>query len=34
MKYVNLPQKAQSVLTAVTGGLVEADYTPVLYDDS
>ena len=31
MKGVNLPQKAQSAFTAVTGGLVGADYTPVLY---
>ena len=31
MKGVNLPQKAQSAFTAVTGGLVGADYEPVLY---
>ena len=31
MKGVNLPQKAQSAFTAVTGGLVGADYMPVLY---
>ena len=31
MKSVNLPQKAQSAFTAVTGGLVGADYMPVLY---
>lgn len=31
MKGVTLPQKAQSAFTAVTGGLVGADYTPVLY---
>ena len=31
MKGVNLPQKAQSAFTAVTGGLVGAEYQPVLY---
>lgn len=31
MKSVNLPQKAQSAFTAVTGGLVGAEYQPVLY---
>ena len=31
MKTVNLPQKAESAFTAVTGGLVGADYEPVLY---
>lgn len=31
MKSVNLPQKAQSAFIAVTGGLVGADYMPVLY---
>ncbi len=31
MKHVNLPQKAQSAFTAVTGELVGADYEPVLY---
>ena len=31
MKGVNLPQKVQSAFTAVTGGLVGADYEPVLY---
>ena len=31
MKGVNLPQKAQSAFTAITGGLVGADYEPVLY---
>ena len=31
MKSVNLPQKAQSAFTAVTGGLVGAEYLPVLY---
>ena len=31
MKSVNLPQKAQSAFTAVTGGLVGADYMPVLF---
>lgn len=31
MKGVNLPQKAQSAFTAVTGGLIGADYQPVLY---
>ena len=31
MKGVNLPQKAQSAFTAVTGSLVGADYQPVLY---
>lgn len=31
MKGCNLPQKAQSAFTAVTGGLVGADYQPVLY---
>ena len=31
MKSVNLPQKAQSAFTAVTGGLVGAEYMPVLY---
>ena len=31
MKGCNLPQKAQSAFTAVTGGMVGADYQPVLY---
>ena len=31
MKSVNLPQKAASAFTAVTGGLVGAEYQPVLY---
>ena len=31
MKGVNLPQKAQSAFTAVTGGIVGAEYQPVLY---
>ena len=31
MKSVNLPQKAQSAFTTVTGGLVGAEYMPVLY---
>ena len=31
MKSVNLPQKAQSAFTAITGGLVGAEYMPVLY---
>lgn len=31
MKGCNLPQKAASAFTAVTGGLVGADYMPVLY---
>ena len=31
MKGVNLPQKAASAFTAITGGLVGADYQPVLY---
>lgn len=31
MKGCNLPQRAQSAFTAVTGGLVGADYQPVLY---
>ena len=31
MKSVNLPQKAQSAFTAVTGGLVGAEHMPVLY---
>ena len=31
MKPCNLPQKVASALTAVTGGLVGADYQPVLY---
>lgn len=31
MKSCNLPQKAASAFTAVTGGLVGADYQPVLY---
>ena len=31
MKSVNLPQKAASAFTAVTGGLVGAEYMPVLY---
>ncbi|MBQ7593247.1 MAG: hypothetical protein IJU48_02705 [Synergistaceae bacterium] len=31
MKSVNLPQKAQSAFTAVTSGLMGADYMPVLY---
>ena len=31
MKGVNLPQKVQSAFTEVTGGLVGAEYMPVLY---
>ena len=31
MKGVNLPQKAQSAFTAVTGGITGSEYTPVLY---
>ncbi len=31
LKGCNLPQKAQSAFTAVMGGLVGADYQPVLY---
>lgn len=31
MKGCNLPQKAQSAFTAVTGELTGADYMPVLY---
>lgn len=31
IKGVNLPQKAASAFTAVTGELVGADYQPVLY---
>ena len=31
LKACNLPQKAQSAFTAVTGGLVGAEYMPVLY---
>jgi len=31
VKSCNLPQKTQSAFTAVTGGLVGADYMPVLY---
>lgn len=31
MKAVSLPQKVQSAFTAVTGGLVGAEYMPVLY---
>ncbi len=31
MKPCNLPQKAQSAFTAITGGLVGAEYQPVLY---
>ena len=31
MKGVNLPQKAQSAFTAVTGEMTGADYMPVLY---
>lgn len=31
MKAVNLPQKAQSAFTAITGGLVGVEYMPVLY---
>ncbi len=31
MKGCNLPQKVQSAFTAVTGGLVGAEYQPVLY---
>ena len=34
LKGVNLPQKAQSAFTAVTGGLTGADYQPVLYVSS
>ncbi len=31
MKSCNLPQKAASAFSAVTGGLMGADYQPVLY---
>ena len=31
MKGCNLPQKVASAFTAVTGGLVGAEYQPVLY---
>lgn len=31
MKSVNLPQKVASAFTAVTGGIVGAEYQPVLY---
>ena len=31
IKGCNLPQKAASAFTAVTGGLVGAEYQPVLY---
>ena len=31
LKACTLPQKAQSAFTAVTGGLVGAEYMPVLY---
>lgn len=31
MKGVNLPQKAQSAFTAITGGITGSEYTPVLY---
>lgn len=31
MKSCNLPQKAASAFTAITGGLMGADYQPVLY---
>ena len=31
LKSCNLPQKAASAFTAVTGGLVGAEYMPVLY---
>ena len=31
MKSVNLPQKLASAFTEITGGLVGADYMPVLY---
>ena len=31
MKGCNLPQKAASAFTEITGGLVGADYQPVLY---
>ena len=31
MKSCNLPQKAASAFTSITGGLVGADYQPVLY---
>lgn len=31
IKSVNLPQKVASAFTAITGGLVGAEYQPVLY---
>ena len=31
LKACNLPQKAASTFTAITGGLVGAEYIPVLY---
>ncbi|MBQ7220760.1 MAG: hypothetical protein IJS28_07260 [Synergistaceae bacterium] len=31
MKGCNLPQKAESAFTAVTGGMTGAEYQPVLY---
>ena len=31
LKAIALPQKAQSAFTNVTGGIVGADYQPVLY---
>ena len=31
MRSCNLPQKVQSAFTAVTGGIVGAEYMPVLY---
>ena len=31
MKSVNLPQKAASAFTAITGGLTGAEYMPVCY---
>ena len=34
VKSCNLPQKAQSAFTAVTGGLVGADYMPIAYAGS
>ena len=34
VKGINLPQKVQSAFTAITGGLVGAEYTPVLYAGS